>query len=80
MMKGDELRQLRKARGYKAYELASKLDIGLTTLSRYERGHRPVPKPVEYAVRWLCRDPEGDTPGKRLIRALEEALQPHGQV
>lgn len=69
-MRGEELRQLRVARGLKSKELAMKLDIHEATLSRFEHGHRPIPKTVEYAARYICEE----TAGVRLISALKEAL------
>lgn len=71
-MDGEELVELRLRRGFKAKEIAAMLGINDATISRYERGHRPIPKPVEYAVRYLCRETE--TPGQRLIAAMKEAL------
>jgi len=45
-MTGEELVALRRRRGAKAYEFAHLLGIGVTTLSRYERGPQPIPKGV----------------------------------
>jgi transcriptional regulator with XRE-family HTH domain len=73
-MRGAELRDLRQTRGLKAKELARMLEIGDSTISRYERGHSRIPKSVEYATRWLCRDPALETSGERLLKALREAL------
>ena len=69
-MLGSDLRELRQRKGLRAKELAQMLDINEATLSRYERGHRPIPKTVEYAARYICEE----TAGVRLISALQEAL------
>lgn len=69
-MLGNELVELRLRRGLKAKELAVRLDISPATLSRYERGHRNIPKTVEYAVRYVCEQ----TAGERLVSALKEAI------
>ena len=74
-MTGEELVALRRRRGAKAYEFAHLLGIGVTTLSRYERGHKPIPKVVDYAARWLALE---ETPGQRLVAALKEALEHNG--
>lgn len=74
-MTGEELVALRRRRGAKAYEFARLLGIGVTTLSRYERGHKPIPKTVDYAARWLALE---ETPSQRLVAALREALEPNG--
>lgn len=37
-------------------ELARRLDIDPRTVRRYVSGERPIPRPVEYAVRWLARE------------------------
>jgi transcriptional regulator with XRE-family HTH domain len=71
-MTGEELVALRKRRGAKAYEFAKMLGIGVTTLSRYERGHKHIPPVVAYAAKWLALE---DTPGQRLVAALREALE-----
>jgi transcriptional regulator with XRE-family HTH domain len=75
-MTGEELIALRKRRGAKAYEFANLLGIGVTTLSRYERGHKPIPKTVAYAARWLALE---ETPGQRLVAALKDALDTNGE-
>lgn len=74
-MTGNELAALRRKRGWKAYEFAAMLGVGVATLSRYERGHKPIPKVVAYAARWLAQE---DTPGQRLVSALRDALEPNG--
>ena len=74
-MTGNELVALRRKRGAKAYEFADLLGIGVTTLSRYERGHKPIPKAIAYAASWLALE---ETPGQRLVAALKEALEPNG--
>ena len=74
-MTGAELRALRKRRGAKSYEFADLLGIGVTTLSRYERGHKEVPKAIGLAARWLALE---DTPGQRLVTALKQALETNG--
>jgi transcriptional regulator with XRE-family HTH domain len=74
-MTGEELVALRRKRGMKAYEFARLLGIGVTTLSRYERGHKPIPRTVNYAARWVALE---ETPGQRLVAALKEALEPSG--
>ena len=75
-MTGEELVALRRKRGVKAYEFARLLGIGVTTLSRYERGHKPIPKTVDYAARWLALE---ETPGQRLVAALKDALDTNGE-
>jgi transcriptional regulator with XRE-family HTH domain len=74
-MTGTELADLRKRAGFKAYEFAGMLGVGVATLSRYERDHKRIPKTVEYAARWLVAE---DSPGQRLVNALREALEPSG--
>jgi transcriptional regulator with XRE-family HTH domain len=37
-------------------ELARRLDIDPRTVRRYVSGERPIPRPVEYAVRWLAQE------------------------
>jgi transcriptional regulator with XRE-family HTH domain len=69
-MLGSDLRELRQRKGLKAKELAQMLDINEATLSRYERGHRPIPKTVQYASQYLCSGGAGE----RLVEALKEAL------
>lgn len=72
-MLGIELVELRKAAEYKAYQLATVLDINPATLSRYERGRAPVPKLVEFAVRYLCEPSLApNTAEQRLITAIKE--------
>lgn len=71
-MTGEQMRDLRLSVGMMAKELAKMLEISVQTISRYERDKRPIPKHVEYAVRWVCRD---TTPGQKLLIALREALE-----
>ena len=74
-MLGHELRDLRKAAGFKSNELAAMLDLDPSTLSRYERGRIPVPVPVALAARHLCQQQASSPAGERLIEALKEALE-----
>ena len=53
-MTGAELAQMRKAAGLKSKELAAKLGINPTTLSRYECGRLEVTPMLEYAARYAC--------------------------
>lgn len=71
-MTGDELVQLRMSRGLKAKEMADLLGVSDATMSRYERGHRPIPKAVGYAAKYLCGDHV--SVGERLVQVLREAL------
>lgn len=75
-MDGATLAALRKEAGLKGYELAQALDISPATLSRYERGHAPVPRMVSLAVRQLCVAPRPThKPEERLIDALKEFIK-----
>lgn len=71
-----EFKALRKAIGYKGYQLAEALDISAATVSRYERGHAPIPRVAELAVRYLC-EPSVAPPSaeQRLIEAIREVAQ-----
>jgi transcriptional regulator with XRE-family HTH domain len=40
--------------GISQQELARKLELDPRTVRRYVSGERPIPRPVEYAVRWLA--------------------------
>ena len=75
-MMAEEFRALRKAADYKAVDLAEALDLNPATLSRYERGHAPIPRIVELATRYLCeRNLEPPSPEERLITAIREVAQ-----
>ena len=77
-MTGAELKELRKAGGYRANRLAEALDVSGATLSKYENGRAPIPRKVELAVRYLCEPAlhaaEEASADKRLLRALRELI------
>ena len=72
-MEGADLRALRRTAGIKAREMATRLDISPSTLSRYENGRSPVPRIVELSARYLC-EPNLAPPSaeQRLIAAIKE--------
>jgi transcriptional regulator with XRE-family HTH domain len=80
---GSAFRDLRRGSKLSGRELASLLGVSAETISRYENNHKPIPKTVQLAARYLCeprttniipRSPEWET--VRKIRALLEEL--HG--
>lgn len=76
-MEGADLRQMRVSAGFKSKDLANQLGIAGATLSRYENGHKEIPKLVQYATRYLCEkatDPVA-SPGDKIITALVEAIE-----
>jgi transcriptional regulator with XRE-family HTH domain len=75
-MTGEELAELRRKSGTKAYAFARTLGISPPTLSRYENGHKPIPPAIGYAAKWLALE---NTPGQRLVAALREALETTGE-
>lgn len=60
-MTGRELRDLRLRLEWTQEHMARKLGIARNTLSRYERGARPVPRAVELAA-WYLTHTEGEPP------------------
>lgn len=62
-MTAEELLALRKRVGWTQREMARRLDISVSRLADYEKGETrgpakrdaPIPKTVEYAVRWITR-------------------------
>lgn len=80
-MQGEDLRHMRITAGIKAKDLAHELGIADATLSRYENGHKDIPKLVQLATRYVCEkatDPV-PTPGEKIIEAMLEAIE-YGQV
>ncbi len=75
-MLGWELRALRREAGVTSKDLAAKLGLDPSTLSRYEKGHLVVPKTVEYAALYLCRP---ETNADRLAKALIDVVQSTSQ-
>lgn len=75
-MLGTELRDMRVMAGIKAKDLAMELGIADATLSRYENGHKDIPKLVQLATRYVCEKATDPllTPGERIIEALKEAI------
>lgn len=49
---GQRLRKIRKEKGLKQGELAQKVGIKQTLISRYEKGHN---QPTLERIEWLCR-------------------------
>lgn len=72
-MDRDELLALRKTAGFNGVQLARALDMHPATLSRYERGHAPIPRLVELSVRYLC-EPSlvPKSAGERLVEVIKE--------
>lgn len=74
-MQKEELVALRKEAGYKSYQLADAIGICAATLSRYERGHKPIPPLVELSVRYLCEPRLApQTAEQRLVEAIKEVV------
>lgn len=83
-MDGETLRNMRVEAGIKAKELASAMGIADATLSRYENGHKEVPKLVQLAARYLCEKnttgPSAPTLSDLAITAIKEAIDGQVQV
>ena len=74
-MRGHELKDMRVRAGFTARTLAEHLQVTPSTLSRYERDKRPIPKVVALAVRQVCEPRMAPkSVGERLIEAMKEAL------
>lgn len=72
-MDGPTLKELRQSAGYKGAEISRKLGLCPQTWSRYENGHSPIPKTVEYATRFLCQPrPATLSAIDRLTSAIKE--------
>jgi len=54
MMTADEVRQLLDQAGLSQREAARALDVNERTMRYYCLGEWPVPKKIEYALRWLA--------------------------
>lgn len=66
-MKGNELKQRRKALGLTQTEFGKKLDLANTTILRHEKSVNDVPKYLEHALDSL------EAAQLREVRAREEA-------
>lgn len=59
-MSPNELDAFLKRTGMTGNELASKIGVHWTTISRWRNGHEPIPKAVELALKWMecehCED------------------------
>ena len=71
-MTGEELVALRKKAGWRAYKLAMAIEVSPAMLSKYERGHAPIPKKVELAARYLCE--KTLVPKEPLVERLKAVL------
>ncbi|MEP9402070.1 helix-turn-helix transcriptional regulator [Sphingomonas sp. VNH70] len=52
-MQPAELRTLRKAMGMTQGDLATALDMAVSSIGRMERGELPIERRTDLAVRWL---------------------------
>jgi len=52
-MNPQELNAFIKRTGMTGNELAAKLGVHWTTISRWRNGHEPMPKAVDLALKWL---------------------------
>lgn len=55
-MKGDELKERRKALGLNQTELAELMKVDIMTISRYETDKREIPHVFELALRTIERE------------------------
>lgn len=52
-MKPQELNDFLHRNKMTGNELAAKLDVHWTTISRWRNGHEPIPKTAELAMKWI---------------------------
>lgn len=52
-MNPQELKDFLKRNKMTGNELAEKLDVHWTTISRWRNGREPIPKTVELAMKWI---------------------------
>lgn len=52
-MKSNELDEFLKRNKMTGNELAAKLGVHWTTISRWRNGHETIPKAVELALKWI---------------------------
>lgn len=62
-MKQNDLSEFLSRTGMTANELAAKLGVHWTTISRWRNGHEHIPRSVELACKWL--EVEGRDEGVR---------------
>lgn len=55
-------KDLRKSIGYSQAKLAQEMGISIRTITRWERGDRPIPRYAELALRTLVRDEDESRP------------------
>jgi DNA-binding XRE family transcriptional regulator len=67
-----EMKAWRERNRLTQQEAADALDISRRSLLAYEQGESPIPRAVEYAVRWLDKNPAAIEPRDRLRIALTE--------
>lgn len=73
-MTGAELKALRQRAELKTGDMAGRLGITSSTLSRYEHGHQPVPKAVGLAAQHIYHLTTVATADDRLLGALREIV------
>ena len=65
-MTGDEIRKARCRSGLGVIRFAAALGIGKSSLDRFERGVRPVPRKIALAVAGLNAELRPATEGERI--------------